>query len=100
MVRYAGIARMKKKYPVVLHRDCGSDYGVTVPDLPGCFSAGRTLDEAHANAREAIELHLQGLVESGLPVPTPRAIATHRAKRAYRGGTWAVVSVELPNPQR
>jgi predicted RNase H-like HicB family nuclease len=34
------------RYPVVIHKDLDSDYGVTVPDLPGCFSAGTTLDEA------------------------------------------------------
>ena len=34
------------RYPVVIHKDPESDYGVTVPDLPGCFSAGETLDEA------------------------------------------------------
>jgi len=34
------------RYPVVLHSDDGIRYGVTVPDLPGCFSAGDTFDEA------------------------------------------------------
>ena len=34
------------RYPVVVHKDPNSDYGVTVPDLPGCFSAGETMDEA------------------------------------------------------
>ena len=33
-------------YPIVIHKDADSDYGVTVPDLPGCFSAGKTLDES------------------------------------------------------
>ncbi len=33
-------------YPVVIHKDKNSDYGVTVPDLPGCFSAGTTMEEA------------------------------------------------------
>ena len=42
-------------YPVVVHKDQTSDYGVSVPDLPGCFSAGRTLDEALENIKEAIE---------------------------------------------
>ena len=46
------------RYPVVIHKDPDSDYGVTVPDLPGCFSAGTTLDEVLVNAREAIECHI------------------------------------------
>lgn len=33
-------------YPIIIHNDKDSDYGVTVPDLPGCFSAGTTPDEA------------------------------------------------------
>ena len=58
-------------YPVVIHKDEDSDYGVTVPDLPGCFSAGSTIDEALAMAREAIELHLDSLREEGSPIPQP-----------------------------
>ena len=46
-------------FPVVIHKAKDSDYGVTVPDLPGCFSAGRTVDEAFEMAKEAIELHLE-----------------------------------------
>ncbi len=81
-------------YPIVIHKDKDSDYGVIVPDLPGCFSAGRTLDEAIAMAREAIELHLQGLIEAGESVPKPRSIESHKGRREYRGGTWAVVSID------
>lgn len=81
-------------YPVVLHKDDSSDYGVVVPDLPGCFSAGRTLDEALLSAREAIELHLEGLIEEGRPSPAPSSIEQLRKNRQYRGGTWGVVSVD------
>lgn len=81
-------------YPVVIHKDKGSDYGVTVPDLPGCFSAGRTADEALEMAREAIELHLEGLIEEGQMIPPARRIEEHKGKREYAGGTWAVVSVD------
>lgn len=42
------------------------------PDLPGCVAAGRTLQEARENMRGAIELHLAGLREDGLPVPQGR----------------------------
>ncbi len=81
-------------YPIVLHKDKTSDYGVTVPDLPGCFSAGRTVDEALAMAKEAIELHLEGLIDEGQPVPQPRKIENHQRKPEYRGGTWAVVAID------
>ena len=39
------------RFPIVIHKDAGSAYGVTVPDLPGCFSAGDTLEEAIESAR-------------------------------------------------
>ena len=80
-------------YPIVIHKDEDSDYGVTVPDLPGCFSAGSTVDEAIAMAAEAIELHLEGLIEDGQPVPEPGRIEDYQHKRDYTGGTWAVVPI-------
>ena len=84
-------------YPVVIHKDPDSDYGVTVPDLPGCFSAGSTLDEALAMAREAIELHLEGLIEEGQAVPRAESIESYRNDPRYKGGIWAVVSVSQAN---
>ena len=83
------------RYPVVIHKDPGSDYGVTVPDLPGCFSAGETMDEALANAVDAIECHLEGLMLDGELVPTPRGIEYHQENTDFAGGTWALVDVDL-----
>jgi predicted RNase H-like HicB family nuclease len=80
-------------YPVVIHKDQGSDYGVTVPDLPGCFSAGSTIDEAIAMAQEAIELHLEGLIEEGEPVPEPGSVEQHQRRREFKGGLWAIVTI-------
>jgi predicted RNase H-like HicB family nuclease len=81
-------------YPVVLHKDKRSDFGVTVPELPGCFSAGRTIDEALAMAKEAIELHLEALISDGQPVPRPGRIDQYQKDPDYRDGTWAVVSID------
>lgn len=47
------------KFPVVLHKDADSDYGVNVPDVPGCFSAGTSFSEALDNVHEALALHLE-----------------------------------------
>ncbi len=58
-------------YPIVIHKDPESTFGVTVPDLPGCFSAGDTLDEALRMSQEAIELHIEGLLEDSDAVPIP-----------------------------
>jgi predicted RNase H-like HicB family nuclease len=69
------------RFPVVIHKDADSDYGVTVPDLPGCFSAGDTIDDALTNAVEAIECHIEGLLLDGETVPHAVAIEHHRSKQ-------------------
>ena len=81
-------------YPVVLHKDADSDYGVIVPDLPGCFSAGVTVDDALSMAREAIELHLEGLIEDGQSIPEPGTLEGHKDKPEYVGGMWALVGIQ------
>lgn len=83
------------RFPVVLHSDDGVRYGVTVPDLPGCFSAGDTFDDALESVVEAIDLHLEGIVEDGGEIPLPRAIAEHRANPDYAGGVWAAVEIDV-----
>lgn len=83
------------RYPIVLHTDDGTRYGVTVPDLPGCFSAGDTFDEALESVVEAINLHAEGLVEDGQELPLASAIAQHQKNEDYAGGVWALVSVDL-----
>jgi len=83
------------RFPVVLHTDDGVRYGVTVPDLPGCFSSGNTFDAALDSVMEAIDLHLEGLVEGGGEVPAPKAIAEHRANPDFADGAWAAVEVDV-----
>lgn len=58
------------RYTVVLERG-ESGWGAHVPDLPGCIATGGDRDEALRLIREAIELHIRGLKEQGLPVPQP-----------------------------
>jgi predicted RNase H-like HicB family nuclease len=83
------------KYPVVIHKDADSDYGVTVPDLPGCFSAGSSFDEALEMALEAAELHLEGMLEDGMAVPEPSPIKALMGNPDYAGGVWALIEVDL-----
>jgi predicted RNase H-like HicB family nuclease len=82
-------------YPVVIHKDKGSDYGVTIPDLPGCFSAGETMQAALDAAREAVAVHLEGMVLDGERVPSPASIEVHQGNPDYTGGVWALVAVDL-----
>lgn len=82
-------------YPVVIHKDKHSDYGVTVPDLPGCFSAGETMEEVLENVCEAILCHAEGLMMDGETVPQPTSIENHRNNEMYADGIWALVTVDL-----
>lgn len=63
------------RYAVVIERRSDS-YGAYVPDLPGVISIGDTEEEAMANIREAIALHLAGLREAGDEIPEPRTSVT------------------------
>jgi predicted RNase H-like HicB family nuclease len=84
------------RYPIAIETgDKRRAFGVVVPDLPGCFSAGDSLEEALTNAREAILLHLEGLLDEKRPLAMPSDLATLSRKRAYRGWTWALVDVNL-----
>jgi predicted RNase H-like HicB family nuclease len=83
------------RFPVVLHTDDGVRFGVTVPDLPGCFSTGDTFDAALDSVVEAIDLHVEGLTEEGSEVPVPRSIAEHRINPDFAEGVWAAVEVDV-----
>jgi predicted RNase H-like HicB family nuclease len=58
-------------YIAYLHKDRGSDFGVSFPDFPGCITAGRTLEEAHRMAAEALALHIAGMIDDGEAIPDP-----------------------------
>mgnify|MGYP003384801043 CR=1 FL=1 len=65
---------MNVKYAVIFER-CPSNWAAYVPDLPGCMTTGRTLDETKLNIREAIQGHLATLRQFGDPVPEPSSLA-------------------------
>lgn len=83
------------RFPLALHTDDGTAYGVTVPDLPGCFSAGDTLDAAIDAAREAIDAHCELLAEEGVDIAPALPLAQHQANVELGGAVWAVVDVAV-----
>ncbi|WP_028633347.1 type II toxin-antitoxin system HicB family antitoxin [Pseudomonas parafulva] len=83
------------KFPVVLHKDPESEYGVVVPDVAGCFSAGPTVARALEAVQEALALHFEGLVADNEPLPQPQEIDVHVANPDYQGGVWAVVDFDV-----
>ncbi len=53
------------------------NYSAYLPDLPGCIATGKTLEEVRQRMREAIELHLAGMREDGLPIPKPTSLVDY-----------------------
>lgn len=58
------------RYAIVIEKG-ENNYAAYVPDLPGCVATGRTIEETEQQIREAVEFHLRGMREDGLPIPEP-----------------------------
>ena len=61
------------RYAMVIEKG-DNNYSAYLPDLPGCVTTGATVEELKHNMQEAIELHLEGLREDGLPIPEPSEV--------------------------
>lgn len=83
-------------YIALVHKDEGTSFGVSFPDVPGCISAGDTLQEALANAAEALTGHLALMQEDGEPLPKARSLKAIRSDRTLadqlEGATLGEVS--------
>jgi len=62
---------------LVIIEKANGNYSAYSPDLPGCVAAGQTTDEVENNMYEAMELHIQGLMDDHLPIPEPHATAEY-----------------------
>jgi predicted RNase H-like HicB family nuclease len=83
------------RYPILI--EPGSDntaYGVVVPDLPGCFSAGDTLDEALDAAKEAAAAWIDAALDAGTPIPAPSSLEAARSLPDYEGWSLGVVDLD------
>ena len=85
-----------RQYPVVIHKDSDSAYGIIGPDLPGCFTAGDTVSDVLTQVVEAIELHLECLLLDGDPIPEPKDLTFHQNNPDYASGHWKSVAVIIP----
>jgi predicted RNase H-like HicB family nuclease len=65
-----------KRYAIVVER-AKKNYAGYVPDLPGCVATGATVEETERLLREAIELHVAGMREDGVPVPEPSSVVDY-----------------------
>jgi predicted RNase H-like HicB family nuclease len=85
------------EYIAYLHKDQDSDYGVSFPDLPGCVTAGKTLEQAQRMAREALALHLAGMVEDGDAIPEASHLDDLASDPARRDALCFLVAAEVRN---
>ncbi|MDE0340618.1 MAG: type II toxin-antitoxin system HicB family antitoxin [Nitrospinae bacterium] len=97
-------------YYALLRKNEDSDFGVDFPDFPGCVTAGETLDEAVGMAEEALNFHIDAMLEDGLDVPEPSSLenvneegavaflvrAYERAKKRYNVtlSSWVVAQID------
>ncbi|MBW4668894.1 MAG: type II toxin-antitoxin system HicB family antitoxin [Cyanomargarita calcarea GSE-NOS-MK-12-04C] len=62
------------RYAVVIEKG-ETSYGAYVPDLPGCVAVGETIEEVKVLIQEAIEFHIEGMLEDELTIPQPRSVS-------------------------
>lgn len=83
-------------YPVVLEK-VKDGYVVIVPDVAGCYSAGDNFAQALHNAKEAIQGHIELMLEDGEEIPMPTDIEEHQNNPEFKTGfLFSGVEVELP----
>lgn len=84
------------RYPILIEE--GSEttaFGVVVPDLPGCFSAGDTLEEALDNAQEAAAAWIDAELDAGSAIPAPSSLADLRLLPEFAGWSVGVIDLDL-----
>ena len=86
-------------YIALVHKDEGTSYGVSFPDLPGCISAGDTFEEAVANAAEALAAHLALMRADGDTIPAPRSFDELKRDREFLADAAEAI-VTVVQPQR
>ena len=83
------------RYPIAIETGTETTaFGVIVPDLPGCFSAGDTIDEAMAGAEEAAAAWIDATLDAGGAIPVASSLETLRQNAAYAGWAFGVITID------
>jgi len=83
------------RYPIAI--EPGTDttaFGVIVPDLPGCFSAGDTLNEAVSGAEEAAAAWVDAALDAGQAIPGPTSLDAIRQMPDYAGWAFGIITLD------
>lgn len=83
-----------RNYIALIHKDVGSDFGVSFPDFPGVITAGKDLDDARRMAEEALAFHVEGLLEDGEAIPEPSSLESVMADQENKDGVAILVSLK------
>ena len=86
-------------YIALIHKDRHSEFGVSFPDLPGCVTAGRSLEEARLQAQEALAIHIHGMLEDGDELPAPSTLDEIMKDPANRDSIALLAVAPDPSPR-
>ena len=87
-------------YIALIRKEGRSSFGVEFPDFPGCISAGKTLDEAVAGAKEALELHVEGMLEDGEAISDPSSLEVVQKQPEFKGTVPVLIDVPIVRRNR
>lgn len=86
----------KRNYIGVIKKNKSSDYEVFFPDFPSCITAGKTLEEAQTMAQEALQFHVDGMLEDKESLPNPANL--DKIKTKYKKAeAYLVITVKIPS---
>lgn len=84
------------KYTVVIHKEEETEFGVSFPDLPGCITAGTTIEDALDLATEAAELYIEDILLDGDPIPKAGTVEDYLTHPDFADGVfWSLITIDL-----
>ena len=83
------------EYIAYLHKEPKSSFGVSFPDFPGCITAGKTLEAARQKAVEALNLHIEGMLEDGEEIPKPSSLDDLAGDDSMKNAVAFLVSIDI-----
>jgi len=84
------------RFPAFVHKDPKSDYGISFPQFSGCVTAGETLEEALRLAEEALQFHIDGLLEDGDEIPPPFEFTAALAESKKQRAGLVFITAQIP----